>query len=49
MHLKCFSVNAFMAPQLHQNVCVNASKYHFRCSFCFLSNGKIEFVNTNFI
>ncbi len=25
MHLKCCSVNAFMAPQLHQTVCVNTS------------------------
>ncbi len=23
MHLKCSSVNVFMAPQLHQTVCVN--------------------------
>ncbi len=25
MHFNFFSVNAFMAPQLHQTVCVNAS------------------------
>ncbi len=25
MHLKFCSVNALMAPQLHQTVCVNAS------------------------
>ncbi len=48
MHLKCCSVNAFMAPQLHQTVCVNASN---AASDAASVSSLVErkFVNTNFI